>query len=131
MIQTTRQQRRQLKRDNQKQPSKLIEVPKELWPNTIVTNKPIKVWRSKFFFAQLYNESNGYQRLSVCKSSLNDVGRWDDGITWDELMQVKRECGFADIDALEIFPADKDIVNVANMRHLFIPPEPINFAWRK
>lgn len=55
---------------------------------------------------------------------------WLDGITFDELMQLKRECGRGDLDALEVYPADFDLVNVANMRHLFIVPGGVSFAWR-
>jgi len=36
-----------------------------------------------------------------------------------------------DADAIEIFPADMDVVNVANMRHLWVMAEPVEFAWRK
>jgi hypothetical protein len=46
-------------------------------------------------------------------------------------MQLKRECGRGDRDAVEVYPADRDIVNVANMRRLFFPPEPLAFKWRR
>lgn len=55
-------------------------------------------------------------------------GNWIDGITWDELMEIKRQCGFGDRLAVEIYPPDEHIVNVANMRHLFICNE-INVPW--
>jgi hypothetical protein len=35
-----------------------------------------------------------------------------------------------DKDAVEIYPADKDIVNVANMRHLIVLPAPFPYTWR-
>ena len=57
--------------------------------------------------------------------------RWADGLSWEDLMALKRQCGRGDRDALEVYPADKDVVNVANMRHLWLPAEPVAFAWRK
>jgi hypothetical protein len=69
-------------------------------------------------------------RLSVCRTSLAG-DRWQDGITWDELQRLKRECGYGDADAIEVFPADTDVVNVANMRHLWVMADPIACAWRK
>lgn len=63
--------------------------------------------------------------------TIHNGDSWVDNITWDELMQIKREIGLGDRDAVEIFPADKDIVNVANMRHLWVTASPVMFAWRK
>lgn len=91
---------------------------------------PVKAWANQEFMAQLYKEDNGYFRLSINKVRKNSIGRWEDGITWDELMKIKAACGFSNRDALEVYPMDKDIVNVSNMRHLFIPPSPVEFAWR-
>ena len=58
------------------------------------------------------------------------TGEWGDNIPWRELQRIKREVGYGDRDAVEIFPADRDVVNVANMRHLWIVSKPIEFAWR-
>lgn len=33
--------------------------------------------------------------------------------------------------AVEIYPAERDIVNVANMRHLWVLPERLPFGWRR
>lgn len=43
----------------------------------------------------------------------------------------QRDPGLADSWAVEVFPADADVVNVANMRHLWILPDAPAFAWRK
>jgi len=51
--------------------------------------------------------------------------------SWDELMQIKRQCGYGDACACELLPPDKDIVNVANMRHIFIMDTPPQFLWKK
>ena len=35
-------------------------------------------------------------------------------------MKVKRDCGFGDCDALEVYPRDADIFNTGNVRHLYL-----------
>jgi hypothetical protein len=71
-------------------------------------------------------------RLSVLRTTLDPkVGRWVDGITWDELQSIKAQCGYGQHDALELYPIDSDVVNVANLRHLWVMASPVSFAWRK
>lgn len=70
-------------------------------------------------------------RLSVLRTTLDpQAGRWVDGITWDELQSIKAECGYGQHDALELYPPDSDVVNVANLRHLWVMRELQTFAWR-
>lgn len=128
MVMSTREQRRQLERENRKFPPTLQEVPRHEWPNP---NAPqVRVLRSRDFLVQVFSEPlPALVRLSVCRTRHNGA-RWDDGITWDDLQRVKREAGYSDKDAVEVFPADCDVVNVANMRHLFVLAEPLSFAWR-
>lgn len=125
---TTRAQRRQLKRENAKQPTHLREVPREEWPTR---NSPqLRVLRSRDFIVQEFPANPpALVRLSINRTAL-DGERWQDGITWEELQRLKRECGYGDSGAIEIYPADTDVVNVANMRHLWIMAEPVACAWR-
>ena len=128
---TTRAQRRQLERDNAKRPDRLQEIPRAQWP----ANAPptiMRVFRSRDYLVQEYREPNPLviSRLSICRTSISG-NRWKDGITWDELQRIKNECGYGNTDAIEIYPADNDVVNVANMRHLWVLDAPIPFAWRK
>lgn len=125
---TTRQQRRLLEKDNAKFPRALQSIPRSQWPSS--PRQPKEVWRSRDYLVQVYQETGEIERISVSSTTLQG-DRWADGITWDELMSLKRQCGRGDRDALEVYPADKDIVNVANMRHLWLPPQPVTFAWRK
>ncbi|WP_234407609.1 DUF7694 domain-containing protein [Pseudomonas bohemica] len=127
-IKPDRNQRRILAKESAKQPATLRQLPREQWPNFGAPDL-IEVWRSRGFLVQIYIEPHDFQRMSVCRA-LHNGDSWVDQVTWDELMQLKRECGRGNKDALEVFPADTDIVNVANMRHLFFPPEPITFKWR-
>lgn len=128
-IVTTRNQRRQLERDNEKYPLVLKDIPRSQWPDPL--SKHMRVLRSRNFLVQIFHApAPAVVRLSVCRTSIAG-DRWKDGITWDELQQIKHECGYGEWDAVEVYPADENVVNVANMRHLWIMAEPLEFAWRK
>lgn len=127
----SRSQRRQLERDNQRYGFALVRVPEYEWPTTPPI-RCVEVWRSREYLVQIYREANDVTRMSVFRTTFAaEVNRWDDGITWDVLQRLKRECGRGDSEAVEIYPRDADVVNVANMRHLWILPEPMPFSWRR
>ena len=91
----------------------------------------MRVWRSRFFLAQIFPLIEGGQRLSVCRCEITREGDWRADISWQELMDIKAECGFQTDWAVEIFPPNTDVVNVANMRHLWLIDEAPKFAWKK
>ena len=128
-ISATREQRRQLARDNANQPNTLQEVLRRHWPNP---NAPqLRVLRSRDFLVQEFSApAPAVVRLSISRTVL-DGDRWQDNIAWEDLQRLKYECGYANQDAVEVFPADVDVVNVANMRHLWVMAEPVPFAWRR
>lgn len=128
----TREMRRQLERDNAKQPSILTPIPKDQWPDlSSMEKQPNAVWRSRFHLVQAFEEAGGATRLSVNRTSVSNNGRWDEGMAWDELQMVKRQVGFGDYYAIEIYPRDRDIVNVSNMRHLWVMRDPLPIGWFK
>ena len=47
------------------------------------------------------------------------------GITWDELQAIKDEFAGPEAAAVEVYPAASDLVNEANIRHLWVVPEGI------
>lgn len=89
------------------------------------------VWRSADYLVQIVREGNsGLLRISVNRTMVQRTGDdWLDGISWDELQRVKREIGFGDRLCVEIYPRHKDIVNIANIRHLFVMPEDFRLGW--
>jgi len=119
----TRNQRRLLKKTNMKRSHKLLPVPESMWPNDGVKNRT-DVWLSRDFLVQAFKETTSI-RLSVNRTNVQADGRWLDGITWEELQDIKRQVGFGERFAVEVFPADSNLVNVANMRHLWILHKPI------
>lgn len=124
----TRQQRKKLETENKHWPSRLKIIPKSEWP--FVLPSLVRVWRSRDYLVQEYEEA-GCIRLSVNRAILTPDGDWSDNLEWEELQEIKQQCGYGDRMAVEIFPADRDIVNVGNMRHLWVLPEPLEVGWRK
>ena len=45
-----------------------------------------------------------------------------DGISWDELQSMKNRVFGKDATAIEIFPAEDQLVNLKNIRHLWLVP---------
>jgi len=131
-IVTTRAQRRELGRQNSKMPRELRLVPREEWPLEHQQGPIQRVWRNRYFLVQEYAEPEPILvRLSVTRTTINpQSGRWIDGISWDEMQQIKDACGYVDHDALELYPMASDVVNVANIRHLWVMREPVVFVWR-
>ena len=116
------------------------KVMPNLWPSCVerMTLRPIEVWLDADFLVQVFEVPfcAGHRRLTVCRAAgvaMDGRGRpvYRDGITWDDLQMVKAACGYAESWAVEVFPADSETVNVANMRHLWVLPEAPAFAWRK
>lgn len=83
----------------------------------------LEAWASPEFFAGAFS-SGGILRLSIGRVSGDSAP-----MSWEDLMRVKRECGFGHLDAVEIYPADVDIFNTANLRHLYFSG-PVPFALR-
>jgi len=103
-------------------------IPMSGWPKN---NNPdlVKVFLSKKYFVQEYHEGD-IVRLTICQTKRKN-GKWLDGITWEQLQQIKSEIGYSNKCAVEVFPEDENVVNIANMRHLFVLPERPSFAWAK
>lgn len=125
--------RKRLSKDNAKWPKVLKRVPIDDWPSTKRGSNGallVGVWRSNRFLVQVFIEGN-MRRLTINRAEIRDDGYWMDGITWDEMQRLKRECGFGDSDAVEIYPADRDLVDVQCMRHLWIAEADVPFKWHK
>lgn len=118
-----------------RRPAVMTEIPRSRWPAHFKSDPaaPIKAWESRRYLAQLYDggsrEDRTVLRLSICRVTLKDDGKWEEDLTWEELMAVKSECGFRETYAVEVYPAVAEIVNVANMRHLWLLSTPLTIGW--
>ena len=125
MSKELRAARSYLAQQNRRYPAHLVNVPQEEWPTMPLSRwgnqaaRRLAVLRSRDFLVQV-TEEQGHVRLSVNRTKIKSNGAWEDGITWDELQRIKREAGFGALAAVEVYPADQDLVDVANMRHVWL-----------
>lgn len=127
-ITTTREQRREMARESAKWPAALKEIPRSEWPN--LDGPQLRVLRSREYLVQEFGGTGPVLvRLSINITSM-DGARWADGIAWEDLQRLKAEAGYPLHDAVEVFPSVMDVVNVANMRHLWVMRDKLPFAWR-
>lgn len=128
-----RNERRLLKKEQHKFVAKLPDVLTLIPPEEMPVAKPApaKAWLSRKYLVQAYAEgvTGTCVRLSICRSSINVAGGYEDRLAWDELQTIKREVGFGDWYGIEIYPRDDDMVNVANFRHLWLFAEPLPIGW--
>lgn len=127
---TRRQAAKTLAADNTKYPAHLVVLPVFEYPS-----KPpaglIRVLRSRDYLVQVIAAPEpALVRLSVNRTGLDARSDWNQNIPWEDMQRIKAECGYAGHDAVEIYPREADVVNVANMRHLWVLETPLSFAWR-
>ncbi len=114
-------------------PEHLAPVPEKEWPPRRTVEYPTALWRSRHYLAALYEATplDGVEvrRLSVNRVTVSTRGGWEQNIPWDDLQRCKRETGHGDWYGVEIYPRDRDVVNVANMRHLWLLAAPLGLGW--
>jgi hypothetical protein len=130
---------RQWQRAAAKRPERLTPIPPDRLPPVFKHEVRLGAWESRNYLAQLYEAPpfNGTtcQRLSVCRYPVVKEGRWGGGFVWEdvfgweELQAIKRELGFGAAYAIEVYPADENVVNLANTRHLWIFAEALPVGW--
>ncbi len=122
-----REKRKFLERDNRNYSNFLEKIPEHLWPMAIPSL--MHVYRSNKFLVQVYREARGF-RVTICRARIKpESGAWDDGVSWEEIQEIKRGIGFGDFYAIEVYPRDADIVNVANLRHIWVLATPLDIGW--
>lgn len=71
---TTREQRRQLSRENDRLPTVLALVPRDEWPEKAVSVHRTRVWRSRHFLVQEFTAAwPALVRLSINRSVIDDM----------------------------------------------------------
>ncbi len=124
---------RDIEKENRNYGDNFVEMKAEVRSNGSTTL--ISAFRNRHYLVQVYRQ-DCWIRISVNRTGLNPENRrWFDGISWDALMKIKKAVGYGDRDAIEIYPSDQKVINVANIRHLFILPKDHNmdciWGWEK
>lgn len=140
MGESSREARRALNRaadaENRLWPAELVEFPIPPGSMAGMDEPAVRAWRSRRFLVQEYHDDTAagvYVRLSVqrVEHAAFRTDAVEDPISWDDLMACKSQVGYGDYWAVEVYPPDGQVVDVARMRHLFmVPPEALPFAWR-
>lgn len=92
------------------------------WPfMPCLETTPLRVWMSNEYMAVLYRQNmDGKERLTINRTRKGANGKYRDGITWDELQRIKNECLGEDVWCAEMYPAQADVINIQNQRHLWV-----------
>jgi hypothetical protein len=88
-----------------------------------------EVWLSHTYMVQLFIEPSGWMRLGICNRTQTEIAT-----SWSQIQSIKNDIIGEDQDAIEIYPAEQDLVNHAPMRWLCIPPAgrlDLPCVWRK
>ena len=103
-----------------------LEVVPENDPNLPYSSHPQDIehiYRSKKYTVIVWNVPAG-KKLSISRNEWDShTGRYKDQITWDEIMEIKRQVGFGEQNAVEFYPPDSEVINIANVRHIWILPK--------
>ncbi|MDE2103845.1 MAG: hypothetical protein KGL39_41795 [Patescibacteria group bacterium] len=81
--------------------------------------KRISAFRNRHFLAQVFLEK-GAIRISVNRTDVKKDFNWKEDISWEQLQSIKDSIGYPEKTAIEIYPPKNRVVNIANMRHLWI-----------
>jgi hypothetical protein len=101
------------------------EIPRTQWKTYPSSEKRrLNCWAGDTYIVQLFKEPKNRFRIQVGRHDE------DDCVSWDDIQACKAAIGFGDVDALEVYPRDKDVVNLGNFRHLWILDTPLDFPWR-
>lgn len=98
------------------------------------TGDVVELWRNNVYAVQVYARARSGRRpamqLAICRHDGAEVRGWSD------LQRIKNELCGPEVAAVEIYPPASELVDEANMRHLFVLPvgEPAPFTivgkWR-
>lgn len=128
-LELNREQRRALAKAKQKliagYPEKLTLVsPNDLdLPYSSHPQDILEIWRSKKYLVIVWKVPAG-KKLSISRQEWDSKERrYKDGITWDEIMEIKHDIGMGNKTGIEFFPADDEVINLGNVRHIWIVPD--------
>lgn len=87
-----------------------------------------EVWVSRQYLVQVFECAGYWKRLSIRRIDGREIRE-----AWDELQRIKSEVVGPEKWAVEVYPAEVELANVANMRHLWViePGEEPPCLWKR
>ena len=83
-------------------------------------------WKERAACGLIRVERIGDYTIRIYKDRIAIRGISEAPISWEILQKIKRQI-LGDVVAVEIFPTDSDVVNLANTRHLWFTPDLAGF----
>ena len=127
---TAREMNRAIKEESRFFGDKLELVDNRRRGSPDVDSVLVRAWRNRGYLVQLF-EDKGQLRLSINRAQVKRSGEWEDGISWDTIQELKSQAGFGGWWAVEVYPPDDELINVANMRHVWLLAEQPPYCWSK
>jgi len=90
----------------------------------------LSVWKNNLYIVQIYRRALGVRSFALHLAIRRIDERPIEG--WDDLQRIKDELAGPERVAVEMYPARSELMDQANMRHLFVLPdgEPAPFSIR-
>ena len=106
-----------------------LEIVRENDPNIPYSSHPQDIehiYRSKKYTVILWKQGIDPtllmgQKISISRNEWDSKSRRYVGdIVFDEIMEIKREMGLGEEKCIEFYPKDSELVDLANMRHIWV-----------
>jgi hypothetical protein len=109
------------------------EVDRKDWFLAGNKNRPdrLAAWHSEDFTVQVFAVAGAFVRLAINRNQqIFSPFLFEDGISRDTLRQIIRAVGYGDWHGIEIYPPQQHVLNIINVRHLWLlPKSPLGMAW--
>lgn len=110
---------KKIKKDCETYPESLVRIPPELVLQADA-KVPKEAWRSRGYTVQVFDVNDEWERLTINRNAFDSrYERFLDGISWEKIQELKHECGRGGYEALELFPAEKDVKSL-NLRQIWV-----------
>lgn len=90
----------------------------------------VEIWESRYFAVRVVKYSDKLEKLGIHRVTPDiKAGTWEGNISWDEIQELKNQCGRGDKLAIEIYPPDDRLINEGNFRHIWVIDETLPYLW--
>jgi hypothetical protein len=113
-------QERQIMRASNLRWEVMVEVPREVWPIGCSGRRAMRFWKNNKYTCTEYpsrsTEHGLVRHLLIQRVTGERVARWD------HLQRIKNETVGTEVVAIEVYPAESQVVNACHVYHLWVLP---------